>query len=256
MISLLIFLNLFLPIQDNVLINNKHKSFEIDKLGFIYTTNNSKLTKFDAKGNEICNYSNQLLGEISSVDVSDPLRIMLFYKDFNKLIYLNSKLSLIGNDIDLYDFSDTESELVCNSQKGGFWVYNSIDNQLIQISQTGNIVSESMLINSFFEDSPLSKIEEYNSKLFLLFKNKGILHLDQNGQFLRKLSIPGIQEIYLQKNEIYYRTKSGLFHYSPLLQKNAPIITFDPNKNINLKISANKIFISNEKSISIRSLSF
>ncbi|MGQ1908914.1 hypothetical protein ACT3CE_03920 [Marinifilum sp. RC60d5] len=256
MISLLILLNLFLPIQNKILINNKHSSFEVDKLGFIYTVSNSKLTKYDSKGNEICNYSNQLLGEISSVDVSDPLRIMLFYKDFNKLIYLNSKLSLIGNDIDLYDFSDTESELVCNSQKGGFWLYNSIDNQIIKISQTGSIVSESILISSFFEDIPLSKIKEYNGKLFLLFKSKGILHLDQNGQFLRKISIPGIQEIYLQKNEIYYSTKSGLFHYSPLLQKNPPLITFDANKKNNLKISGNKIFLSNEKSISIRSLSF
>jgi len=64
-----------------------------DHLGQFYMFDDKQITKYDQKGNRVCSYSNNQLGSISHADVSDPLRIMLFYRDFNKLVFLDKNLA-------------------------------------------------------------------------------------------------------------------------------------------------------------------
>ena len=230
--------------------------FEVDHLGNIYVVTNSELSKYDTDANKIYNYSDASLGNISFIDTSDPLRILVFYQDFNQLVYLNNKLTKIGNEIDLYDFSVNETDLVCNSQNGGFWIYNSIENQATHVSNNGNITKQSMLLGSFFGNSEIMKISEKNSNLYLLFAKNGILQLDQNGQFIRKLIINGIQDFQVQGNFIYYQKEKGFYKYLPLNQEDQMIYSKASSEKKTIRINKDKIFISNEKSISIKILSF
>ena len=54
---------------------------EIDQYGFIYSIDKDNLIKYDSKGEILYNYSNKLLGDITQIDISNPLRPLLFYKD-------------------------------------------------------------------------------------------------------------------------------------------------------------------------------
>ncbi|PXX95693.1 hypothetical protein DF185_21590 [Marinifilum breve] len=245
-------LNLYEPTN----INTPCDFFEIDHMGNVYVVNGSQLSKYNSEGEQVCNFSDSSLGSISSIDVSDPLRILLFYRDFNQIIYLNNKLSTIGNEIDLYDISDNETEFVCNSQKGGFWMYNSIENQATYITNNGEIAAQTILLGSFFEDAEIVKMFEHNSDLYLLYENKGILQLDQNGQFVRKLSFQDIQDFQLIGKQIYYQDKTGIHLYQALNQSDQLIHTKeDPSREI-IQCTKDKIFIKNENSISIKTLSF
>ena len=239
---------------EEMVVNNDF--FEIDHMGNLYVVHQSELVKYDTDGKKSYSFSDASLGDISSIDVSDPLRILLFYKDFNQIIYLNNKLSKIGNEIDLYDFSDNETELVCSSQKGGFWILNGIDNQAFYISNSGNLSSKSILLGSFFGESEILKITETNSNLFLLYDNNGILQLDQNGQFIRKLNIKGIQDFQIQGNSVYYEKQSGFYEYSYTDQEDRLIYSKSKPDKKTIRFMDDQIFISNEKSISIQKLSF
>ena len=42
---------------------------------------------------KVLNYSNFLYGNISSVDITNPLKIVVFYKDFNIVVLLDSQLN-------------------------------------------------------------------------------------------------------------------------------------------------------------------
>ena len=64
---------------------SKSEKIEIDQYGFIYHINKDNLIKFNLKGVPLYNYSNKLLGNISQLDVSNPLRPLLFYKDRNNI---------------------------------------------------------------------------------------------------------------------------------------------------------------------------
>ncbi len=256
MIALLIWFKLLIPNLDINEIHSQHSFFEVDHLNYIYTVQEAELTIYDSNGNKLYNYSNQSMGAISSIDVSDPLRILVFYKDFNTILFLDRNLAKIGNEIDLYDFSDNETDLVCSSQNGGFWIYNEIDNQCIQISNTGEILTESMLLNAFFTNQTITDFDEYNNELYLLFTEKGILKLDQNGQYDRKILLPNITDFELIKNEVFYWNSIGIFRYEQYSQKDTEIYRFNNVTPKSLRILGGKIYLSNEKSISIKKLSF
>jgi len=256
MIALLIWLKLLIPGIEINEINSQHDFFEVDHLNYTYTIQDSELTKYDSNGNKLFNYSDQSLGAINSIDVSNPLRILVFYKDFNTILFLDRNLAKIGNEIDLYDFSDNETDLVCSSQNGGFWMYNEIDNQCIQISNTGDILTESMLLSTFFTDQSATDFNEYNGELYFLFMEKGILKLDQNGQYDRKIPLPYITGFKILKNEIFYWNSIGIFRYEQYSKKDVEIYRFNNVTPKSLRILSDRIYLSNEKSISIKKLSF
>ena len=250
MLLFFVWLNLLFSAQDNILINQTHDFFEVDHLGNIYLVQDSELLMFDSKGNKLHTYSNSLLGTISSVDISDPLRILVFYRDFNQILFLDRKLAEIGGEIDLYDVSENDTDLVCSSQSGGFWMYNSSDNQTIHISANGEKINQSILLNSFFGESIPTQMIEYGNDLFLLFAEKGILKLDRNGQFLKKIQIPGINSFQVSLNGIRYtKNDNNLYQFLPNAKSDMILFTKPDSRNERLKINNNSVFISNGKSI-------
>ena len=80
---------------------SKSEKIEIDQYGFIYHINKDNLVKFSKEGVPLYNYSNKLLGNITQLDISNPLRPLLFYKDQGIILALDNTLSLQKSEISL-----------------------------------------------------------------------------------------------------------------------------------------------------------
>lgn len=254
MLQLLLWFSLLLSPQNKVQINQIHDSFSVDHLNNIFVVNNSELIKFDSQGKKCASFSNSMLGSISHIDVTNPLRILLFYHDFNQILFLDRKLAKIGNEIDLYEYSNNETELICSSINGGFWLYNSNENQAIHISESGIKINQSILLNSFYKDITPSKMLEYNNDLYLLYPKFGVLNLDRNGQFRRKISISGIKDFQISQNNLIYTTESGIFSFQSFEKEDKLIFPSESLSEEKYSIKNNKLYISNKKSISIKSV--
>lgn len=254
MFQFLLCLFLLFPSEKNIQINQPHDFISVDHLGNLYVVNNSELIKYNSKGEQQSSFSNSMLGGISDIDLNNPLRLLVFYSDFNQILFLDRNLAEIGNAIDLYTYSDNETELVCSSPNGGFWIYNSSDKQSVHISDTGKKGNQSLFLNSFFEDVLPTKMKEYNSNLYLLYPEQGILHLDQNAQFKKKISIPGICDFQISKNTLIYTTEKGIFTRKAFELEDKllfPTKEFAGEKWI---LKNNNLYISNKKTISIKAL--
>ncbi len=254
MLQFLIWLIYILPVQQYPVLNHSHDFFVIDNLGNIISVGNNEILKFNSKGDKTASFSNSMLGEISTIDASNPLRLLVFYKEFNQVLFLDRNLAEIGTEVDLYEYSENETELLCSSPHGGFWTYNSIDNQAAHISEFGKTINKSILLSDFWEDEIPSSMHVYTNDLYLLYPEKGILILDQNGQFKKKISIPEIQNFQLNKNSIIYTKQSGIYSINTFQKEDTLIYQFDKQEIQNAVIYDNKIYLSNKKSISITPL--
>lgn len=93
-----------------------------------YYIKNNALVK---KGNQgIKEYKNVALGSIETVDILNPLQIVLFYKDFNSVVLLDNQLnqtiSINGNELnDLITF-----ENIGLASQNRFWFYDSISQKI------------------------------------------------------------------------------------------------------------------------------
>ena len=60
-----------------------------DPLGNIYIIQDNEISRYNRQYKNIARYSNAYLGQPASLDVSDPLRLLVFYKDYNQLLWLD-----------------------------------------------------------------------------------------------------------------------------------------------------------------------
>jgi len=76
--------------QDSASINADH-FLGYDQFGFYFSIKNNVLSKTNKK--EFFEYKNISLGKPTKVDIQNPLKIMLFYENFNTIILLDNQLS-------------------------------------------------------------------------------------------------------------------------------------------------------------------
>jgi len=62
-----------------------------DQFGYYYSIKNNVLSK--TKKEESFEYKNISLGKPTKIDIQNPLKIMLFYENFNTIVLLDNQLS-------------------------------------------------------------------------------------------------------------------------------------------------------------------
>ncbi|MCX6256821.1 MAG: hypothetical protein NTW49_02820, partial [Bacteroidia bacterium] len=171
-----------------------------DNLGNIYLINGQQITKLDQAGKEVASYSNAASGAISFADVSDPLKILLFYKAFNKIIFLDKFLAELGSPVNIDDLGITSAGIVCTSSQNCFWVFDSqiqaivLFDSNLQKKRTGI----SILNIDVTGGLPVSITEKNNMVYLGMSTSNKIIQFDLSGGFVR--SIPGLNPASFQVN--------------------------------------------------------
>jgi hypothetical protein len=122
--------------QDKIYVATKQDSIVLsadnylghDQFGFYYYIKNNVLSK--TKKEETFEYKNISLGKPSKIDFQNPLKIMLFYENFNTIILLDNQLSetqkinLSENDVPIMA---TATGIASGNR---LWIYNSLTQQI------------------------------------------------------------------------------------------------------------------------------
>ncbi|MCZ4693475.1 hypothetical protein DWB61_01180 [Ancylomarina euxinus] len=238
----------------NICAQKNHRLLEVDHLGSIYTIDGNELKKFSSEKVLISNYSDALLGDITSIDVSNPLRLLLFYKEFNQLLYLDQTLTPISDPIDLYTYSDNETQLCCEASSGGFWIFNKDDNQAFRISKQGEILNKSSLLSPYIKDISPSKMSDFHDKLYFLIPSKGLLILNKFGQFFQQIPLIGISDFCFTNQDLLYLKNKTWFAYKPQAKTDSIVFEMQSPNSRQSKIQANRVYIFYGDQISIKKL--
>ena len=115
----------------------------LDNLGNLYIVSpGGQIRKFNAAGDSVAIY-NQVRnsGKLFSIDVSNPLKILLFYKDFSSVVVLDRFLSAITT-VNLKKYSILQPTAVGLSYDNHIWVFDEYDSKLKKIDEQGNLLLE------------------------------------------------------------------------------------------------------------------
>ncbi|WP_346880809.1 hypothetical protein [uncultured Algibacter sp.] len=100
----------------------------IDNFGTEFYVNNTIFYKKDAK--KTISYNNFQLGELHNVNTFNPLKINLFYKDFNTVVILDNRLAEIFK-LDFNALSDYKNvSFVSTGHDNTLWIFNQDFQQL------------------------------------------------------------------------------------------------------------------------------
>lgn len=168
----------------------KNKSFKLDELGYLYViSEQNELIRYDANLKKEFAYSNDRLGAISSLDVNNPLKLLLFYENYQTIIVLDNLLGEVSR-YNLFDLGYNDINAVGISNDNNVWIYDPIDYKLKKIDSTGKLISESItLYNEGLEYIRPDYLVEKGNKVFLYDEGKGFYLFDNLGQYLHHVDL-------------------------------------------------------------------
>ncbi|MEJ6753625.1 MAG: hypothetical protein QNK57_00435 [Flavobacteriales bacterium] len=197
---------------------SKSEIIEVDQYGFIYHINKDNLVKFDSKGVPIYNYSNKLLGNITQLDISNPLRPLLFYKDQGIILALDNTLSLQKSEISLNELALYQTSCISNSNfDNGIWLYDIDVNEIVKINYQAEVMFKSGNLSVILPkmEFPIFKLQEKNKKLYGVSSSQ-IIVLDQYGSLLNTINLNASNGLIIKEESLIGYDGSFIKNYNYL----------------------------------------
>jgi len=177
----------------------KGNAIEVDNLGDVYILANQDILKYKNGGQFYRSYSNKSLGNISRIDVSNPLKTLVFYRDLSRLVFIDNTLSEQKENVYLERFEREFASLACTSNdENGFWLFDPVAFSLTRYNQKMNVKAEVLNINQLTGKAinPVWMIERGN-RLYLVDSKNGVLLFDIFGTYLKTIPIHGITKLWV-----------------------------------------------------------
>lgn len=221
-----------------------------DHLGDIYIVRGDQLSKYKSNGAFFRAYSNKNLGEITSVDAANPLKIIVFYRDFSRVVFLDNTITDNGEPVKLDEFNMEQASLVCWSYDNGIWIYDPIRFSLTRINQQLKIQNEILNLNQIlgFPLQPVWMIEADNY-LFISVPDHGILQFDIFGTYMRTLQTRNVKKFDVGGESIVYTDTEDRLHLYQIKTSTEDTVTL-PLKNIkDFAIDKNRMILLTQDSL-------
>ncbi len=233
-------------------IDTAAKIATVDNLGNLFVvTPKNELLKFNPKGKFLWNYTNKSYGEIAQLDVTDPLRVILYYPAYQQLVVLNNNLS----EISKYTFNqnpEVQVSLISSANNNGFWAYDQINRELRKLTnyfvddlKSGNIYQR----NGF--DMQANFMLTDDQQVYINDTTVGIRIFDKYGNFVKTAVVYPKAEFDVNNNDIYFAKNNKLmsYNYQTFYLKEIPLPDSLAFKKASLRF--NRLIVLREKDLTL-----
>ncbi|MFI0428192.1 hypothetical protein [Mariniflexile sp. HMF6888] len=196
----------------------------------------------ETKGIDI-GYNNFQLGNITSINTFNPLKINVFYKDFNTVIVLDNRLAEIFK-IDFNTLSDYKNvSHVATGSDNTLWIFNENTQQLELFDYKSNSTRAKTLP---IKSTVLDLKSNYNNCWILT--EKALYVYDYFGNLLKKMKNQGYTSIEIDNENIIFKKDNALFYLKKDSETIIPISL--PNLLINqFHVTNETLYIYNKETL-------
>ncbi len=146
------------------------------------------------------------------MDVSNPLKILVYYKDFATVVLLDRFLSTRAT-IDLRRLGITQVKAVALSYDSNIWLYDEGEGKLKKLDENGNVLVESADLRLVFDEALSGvKIMDNNSQLYLYDNQLGWLIFDYYTAFKKRLPFTDWTDVNANDNQLSGRNENQFFY--------------------------------------------
>jgi streptogramin lyase len=129
--------------------------FTVDNLGNLYFVyQNGQLKKLRPNGDSLAVYNNvRKFGKLYAVDVSNPLKVLLHFKDFNTIVILDRLLNE-RSVLDLRKHNLLQVKAIGQSYDNNLWIFDELEVKLKKIGDDGRMIDQSNDFRQIFDSTP------------------------------------------------------------------------------------------------------
>lgn len=186
----------------------------LDNLYIISSTGQVK--KIGPKGDSIGVFNGiRNNGKLFSIDVTNPLKPLLFYKDFSTVVVLDRFLAS-RITIDLRKYNILQPSAIGLSYDNNIWVFDQYDNKLKKLDEGGNILLETSDFRQLFNQSLApTKIINDNKLVYLGDSAKGVFVFDNYGTFQKRVPLTAWTNIDVRNGLLVRLAQKEILLYNP-----------------------------------------
>jgi hypothetical protein len=186
-----------------------------DALHYMYFVKNDVLYKKSEQ--KTWSYNNVSLGKLTSVDIQNPFKIILFYRDYNTVILLDNNLNELSEAIGLIGANYT---LAGFASENNLWLYSKDDNLLKLFNyQNKNVQLVTQPLSFYQKDFIAEEIFSDNQTVWL-GGSRGILTFNQYASYLSFLAISDAHNFTpLKDGTLYQKSDELIFQNKEIAKK-------------------------------------
>lgn len=185
-----------------------------DALGNIYVVRGDEIKKYNPFGIFLKTFSNKRYGRIEDIDISNPLKILVYYRDFQQVLFLDNQLTPATEVISLEKAGYEQASLVCSSLNNSFWLYDKQNNELMRFdAELKTLVKTGNLKRILDLDIQPNFMRESGNYLYLNCPKEGILVFDIYGTFYKTIPIKNLKEFNIINGNVFYYENFVLKEY-------------------------------------------
>jgi hypothetical protein len=186
-------------------IKGKFSIANVDVLGNMYViTDNNKLKKLNSNGDSLSTFNEvKKFGTVTNIDVSNPLKVLLFYKNFSTAVFLDRQLTF-RNSINFKQLNIFKTKVITTSYDNNTWIFDDQDFKLKKINASGVVLSQTSDMRQLFAEAPTpSTIIDNESSVYLYDAQKGFFIFDYYGSLKQQIALKDWKSITVSNNTIF-----------------------------------------------------
>jgi hypothetical protein len=189
----------------------------LDKLDNLYIISSTgQVKKFGAWGDSVGVFNGvRAYGKLSAIDVSNPLKPLLFYKDFSNVVVLDRFLANRAS-LNLRQYNILQPTAIGLSYDNNIWVFDQFDYKLKKVDEAGNLLLQTDDFRQLFGQSfAPQKIINDNGFVYLADSANGIFVFDNYGTYKRKVLLKNWSTIDVWNGMIVRLSQNAVWVYNP-----------------------------------------
>ncbi len=190
--------------------------FAVDNLGNLFLIyQNGQLKKLLPNGDSAAVFNNvRKFGKVYSVDVSNPLKVLLYYKDFGTVLILDRFLN-VRSVLDLRKQNLLQVKALGQSYDNNIWIFDEMESKLKKIGDDGRMLDQSTDFRLIFDSMPSPEIIiDQNKSVYLYDSLKGIYLFDYYGALKNRIPFLGWIDFNVISNSLVGRDENFLYRYN------------------------------------------
>lgn len=194
--------------------DTKANFITIDNFGQYYTADDNRLLKFSQDGTYLYPFEEFKYGKIGMVDVTNPMKVLVFCPDFMTVITLDKFLAPLTT-YNFFDLGYQNITAVAMSSDGLLWFYDNTDFKLKKIDENGNITLQSQPLNLVVNVTPNPDFMlEKDNAVYLNDPETGIMVFDVFGNYSKTIPIKGLKKFQVFQDQVVYFENNRLNAYN------------------------------------------
>jgi hypothetical protein len=186
----------------------------IDNLYIVSST--GQIKKLNNRGDSVGVFNGiRAYGKLQAMDVTNPLKPLLFYKDFSTVVILDRMLANRTN-IDLRRHNVLQPTAIGLSYDNNIWVFDQYDSKLKKLDEAGNLLLETPDFRQLFNQTITpQKIINDNGFVYLADSTQGVFVFDNYGTYKRKILLKNWRNVDIWNGKFIRLGTNDIVVYNP-----------------------------------------